>query len=295
MVDSVRIDKKLNAGIFAGVLAIMLLSQFSMTVAASDLQSKVPSALQTFTETFEVIPDPSLRAGGSFSSHGDSDEFSGLVSAGSGPTSGYVNLIWTHVAGTEVQLAQVPDIGDFCYTPIAFNWNLERVPIDAMFYLNYAILTTGDFNSTDGAQMFKVRSWLIDSSDNWEPLFESEPPYTTTSSQYSYDLNYFDLANGWEGMVEDENGVQEDPQDVLQVAVGLTSTENFDSYNGDIPWQEYNGTVIARVDSLSLVVTVESDGIGLIGSLILVAVPVSIIAAVVFVYLMRRRHERVKV
>ena len=130
---NVRLSMKLNTVSFVAVLTFILLSQFSITVAASDLQSKVPSALQTFTETFEVIPDPSLRAGGSFSSHGDSDEFSGLVSAGSGPTSGYVNLIWTHVAGTEVQLAQVPDIGDFCYTSISFNWNLERVPIDAMF------------------------------------------------------------------------------------------------------------------------------------------------------------------
>ena len=187
-----RLNKKLNVGLFTAVLAIILLSQFSMTVAASNQQSKAPSALQTTTESFEVIADTSLQTGVELHTHGDSDEFI-ATHVSPGDTSSYVNLTWTHIAGTELQLTQLPALWDFCYFTVSFNWLVEKLPQDAMFYVTYEIHTTDDFDSTDGMLMFKAHSWLIDSSDDWEPLIESEPPYTTIAHQYSYDLNYFDL------------------------------------------------------------------------------------------------------
>ena len=55
--------------------------------------------------------------------------------------------------------------------------------------------------------------------------------HTAIAHQYSYDLNYFDLIAGWGGMVQTVEGTQDDPNDILQVGVGLAPTEDFDTYD----------------------------------------------------------------
>jgi len=299
LVDLMRLSKKLNTGLFATLLAIILLSQLSMTVSASNLQSDALSALQTTTEIFEVISNPDLQTGVELYNHGNSDEFSTSHDS----TDGSVNLTWAHVAGTELQLTadetpfrseqdQLPYYWDFCYFTVSFNWLLDRIPTDAMFYVTYEVQTTGNFSSTDGDLMFNVHSWLIDSSDEWAPLLESEPPYSTSAHLYSLDLNYIDLITGWGGMVADSSGIQEDPEDILQVGVGLAPSENFDSYDGTFPWEEYDGSVTTLVHTLSLIVTLEpEETASMIIDLYYIVAPVGIIAAVAIVYLIWRRYK----
>jgi len=302
--DFMRLYKKLNAGLFATVLAITLLSQFSMTVAASNLQSKAPSALQTTTVTYEVIPYPNLQTGVELHTHGDSNEFN-ASHVSTGEITSHVNLTWTHEAGTELTLTSdelpftterypFPHYWDFCYFTVSFPWELERMPTDAMFYIAYGIHTIGNFSSTEGELMFNVYSWLIDSSDNWQPLIESEPPYTTTTRLFSYDLNWFDLADGWQGMVEDDYRTQEDPEDVLQIGVGLAPSESFESYDDSHPWQDYNGSVTAQVHTLRLEVLLEPEESDMmpINIVYFVVAPIGILVAVVIVYLIWRRSGR---
>ncbi len=262
-----------------------------MTVAASNQQSKTLSALQTTSSSYEMIEDPNLQTGVELYTHGDSDEFNASHVI-TGEITGNVNLTWTHIAGTELQLTQLPDIWDFCYFTVSFPWELERVPTDAIFRFSYGVSTKGDFNSTEGQLMFNVHSWLIDSSDNWEPLLESEPPYTTTTRLYTYDLNYFDLTDGWRGMVEDATGIQEDPEDVLQIGVGLAPSESFESYDDSHPWQDYNGSVTALVNTLGLEVLLEPlETDFVIEPYYVVGLPVLFIA-VIIAYLAWRRSER---
>ena len=273
-------------------MSFLMLTSFCTVAAASDSKSDVASIHQITTGSFEMILDPDLQTGVELYTHGESDEFkaSHVITGG---ISSYVNLTWTHIAGTELQLTRLPDVWDFCYFTVSFPWELERVPTDAMFRFSYGVYTDGDFNSTEGELMFNVHSWLIDSSDNWEPLLESEPPYTTTTRLYTYDLNYFDLTDGWRGMVEDASGIQEDPEDVLQIGVGLAPSESFESYDDSHPWQDYNGSVTARVNTLGLVVLLEPEETDLvIEPYYVVGLPV-LFFVVIFAYLAWRRSERI--
>jgi len=141
--------------------------------------------------------------------------------------------------------------------------------------------------------MFKVYAWLIDSSDDWPSLYESEPPYTTTAHLYTYDLMYFELV-AWSGMVEDDSGFQEDPEDVLRVGVGLAPSENFENYNDAQPWQEYNGTVTAIVDTVSLVVLLEPENEITPLELYFTIGPIVLVVVVAVVYLLWRSYGRKK-
>ncbi|MFW9849265.1 MAG: hypothetical protein ACFFF4_08995 [Candidatus Thorarchaeota archaeon] len=296
--------RRMNFQLFAIVICFILLSHVGiMAAAATNPSSDNPSPEQTTTTSFEVIQDPDLRSGVELHTHGISDEFN-VTHVIMGTTDGYVNLSWSHIAGTELELTSdkvpsrslqdvYPYYWDFCYFTVSFPWNLERIPTDAMFYLTYAVHTAGAFNTTEGPQMFKVYAWLIDSSDDWTSLYESEPPYTTTAHLYTYDLMYFELV-AWGGMVEDDSGVQEDPEDVLRVGVGLAPSENFDTYNDTQPWQEYNGTVTAIVDTVSLVVLLEPEGGISPLELYFITGPIVLVVVFVVVYLVWRSYGRKK-
>ena len=276
------------------IIVVILLVLTSLSIRSA--------SAQTTTVSYEVIPDPNLQTGIELHTNGESEEFNASHVL-TGGISSYVNLSWIHIAGTELTLTSdevpfrsqqdsLPHYWDFCYFTVSFPWELERMPTDAMFYVSYGIHTTGDFNSTEGESMFNVYTWLIDSSDDWQPLIVSESPYTTTVRRYSYDLNWFDLMDGWQGMVVDDSGVQEDPEDVLSIGVGLAPSESFESYGDSHPWQEYNGSVAARVQTLRLEVLLEPEETSfIIDPYYLVAAPVGMVGAVVIIgYLLYRRR-----
>jgi hypothetical protein len=245
-------------GIIGIVVIFILSSQLWSPVAAASKATYGFYPQQTTTTTFEVVPDPSLATGVEIHVQGDSGEFN-ASHVMTGGVSSYVNLTWSHTAGTELTLTQIPSHWEFCYFTVAFPWDLNKMPTDAMFYVTYAIHATGDFNSTEGETMFSVHAWLIDSSGNWRDIYESEPPYPSAPTRYYYDLNYFDLVAGWSGMVANQEGVQEDPEDVLCIGVGLAPTEAFETYNAGYPWQQYNGSVTALVHTISLEVMLETE------------------------------------
>ncbi len=287
-----RSYRQLQVILSALVICLLLFSQSSMWATASDQTLNRPAIHQTTTTSLEVIPDPSLATGVELQVQGDSGEFnaSHVMAGGAGS---YVNLTWSHTAGTELALTQMPYHWEFCYFTVAFSWDLNKMPNDAMFYVTYSIHATGDFNSTDGETMFGVYAWLIDSSDNWRSIYESEPPYPAVPTRYDYDLNYFDLVAGWSGMVTNQQGVQEDPADVLRIGVGLAPTEAFDTYNAGFPWQQYNGSVSALVHALSLEVMLETEETGMpIEPAI--AIPIGITLVIVVAYVIWRRYEHAK-
>ncbi len=297
------ICNRLHKGTLAMALVVVLLSQVSMEVGASNVIYALPNTHQTTTVSFEVIPDPYLQTGVELHNHGTSNEFN-ASHVQTGGIDSHVNLTWNHVAGIELTLTSAelpfttqrndfPYYWDFCYFTVSFPWNLERLPTDAMFRFSYGVHTDDDFNTTDGESMFNVHAWLIDSSDNWEPLYESEPPYSTTIHLYTYDLNYFDLHSGWRGMVRDDSGNQEDPEDILRVGVGLAPSEDFDTHDETHPWQEYNGRVMVIVNTLSLSVLLEPEETGVpVEQYYFIGAPIGIAAVVLVVYLMWRRRYR---
>jgi peptide/nickel transport system permease protein len=212
--------------------------------------------------TKEYMPDPYLADAPTYVYPGNSTEFGAVhhPSSGEGDRS-YVNLTWTHVANTSldfvippIPLSDKPDCNDFVYFNETIDWPMERYPNAVNVTFEYGVTLTGDFlNNTEGGLMFKVYVWLIDSSGNWKMIYKSFPPYSSTLQARRIALSWFDIVAGWEGMINDPNGTQEDPTDKLTVAVGLAPTKEFRLRLGENPWKTYTGSVIAQVTRISVV------------------------------------------
>ncbi len=194
-------------------------------------------------------------------SHGDENSTFGLT---------HTNLTWDYAAGDGVSYrsepdGQLPDTLDFVYLTQTFEWPYEALPSDVNITLSFSTHLTGDFKTREaGGLMFKLYLWLIDSSGNWQRVYQSYPPYSEMIQSRRIDLNYFDIRAGWRGMVADEDGNQDDPLDELTMAVGLAPTNYFQDYLGSHPWEEYTGSV--KVSLVGLEVKAYGDYFGLLGS-----------------------------
>jgi hypothetical protein len=245
----------------------------------------------SYVQGNEYVPDPYFTEAPVILVHGETSEFEGSFHDDEGLS--YVNLTWQHVANTSLQKTsgvfsdQMPYFWDFIYFFQTFEWGRNQLPNDANFSLVYKSIRAGDFDSELGGTLFRVHAWVIDSSGNWEMIFESSPPHPLDYTTQYRDMDYFDLMSGWEGMIDDENGIQEDPADSLKVAIGLAPSQQFDIHDGVYPWKEYNGSVTILVSSMSLVVYVELPDMVSFDPLVLGVIVVGIVVLVALV-----RRER---
>jgi len=193
--------------------------------------------------------------------HGDVDSESGQS---------HVNLTWSYTAREGLNFTddphnQLPATGDFIYTKQTIEWSYESLPSDVNLTLVFGTTFTGDFETNVfGGVMFRVYLWLIDSSGDWQRIYNSNPPYSENLLSHRIDLNYFDIAAGWRGMIEDADGEQEDPDDVLTIAIGLAPSSNFESFIDTTPWEEYTGSVTVTITKLEMVPY--GDYFGLLGT-----------------------------
>ncbi|RLI49191.1 MAG: hypothetical protein DRO73_07070 [Candidatus Thorarchaeota archaeon] len=270
----------------AGILVILLF--FGMAIFAPLLATYDPSPnnkiappflAPAWTQVFDpgsvengqYLPDPTLSTPYSADdplgtneivvygnpTYGNGSSFTGHHHIATGPGDhNYVSLKWTHQAGDEPRFNLLPTIGsdmpdtlDFIYFKQSFEWPYERLPNDVVVSFNFSTYLTGDFASNSrGGLMFKIYVWLIDSSGNWRMIYESYPPYTETIQGRLIDLNWFDILEGWKGMVDTGDG-QEDPTDVLTMAIGLAPTLTFRTDNN---YDHFDGSVEARFSHVKL-------------------------------------------
>ena len=143
-----------------------------------------------------------------------------------------------------------------------FDWALNELPVNADFKINFTTSLTGSFASEEvGQLMFRVYVWMIDSSGHWQQIMKTFPPYSDVYQERRADINYFDFLEIWGGMIENSSGLQEDPTDTVQVAVGLVPTHDFESHHAyeEDPWEFYDGSVSVRINSMKLFVYTEED------------------------------------
>lgn len=223
-----------------------------------------PSWMQFFDPggvvTHDTMSDPQLGLPASFTVNGTSPaqfSYSQHISEG-GSDFNRVNMTWTHQANETLHFrtppdysGNVPDCLDFVYFAYSFEWTYDRLPSSVNATSEYAVEMTGDFASTEnGGLLFKVYVWLIDSSGNWRRTYQSFPPYSTEYQQRRDYLNYFDILEGWKGIVD-----HEDPSNTLTIAVGLAPS-NLMRFN-----PAANGSVTVSVRRLSMITYGEYFGI----------------------------------
>lgn len=198
---------------------------------------------------------------------GTSDEFSSSYhQAVDDEDFNYIELTWDHVANTSLDFRigedeNLPDCFDFIYFYQEFEWLSNEMPIDAVFQFNLSTTLTGSFATEDyGNLMFRVYVWMIDSSGNWIQVYESRDAlYSEIYQERRPNFNYFDLNGTWGGMIENATGFQEDPEDIVQAAIGLAPRFQFESFSGGHPWEFYEGSVSIRIKSMELWVYMEED------------------------------------
>jgi peptide/nickel transport system permease protein len=262
-----------------GLVGIFLLFVFVVTAAAApwlathdpNPDTKVSADFQapqwmaifdpTGVITRNYMEDSNLTIAPDIVIEGSSDEFSGAHYENTSDIgASYVNLTWTHTANTSLDFRPepdpdetFPDCNDYIYLSRSIDWPYNKVPKDANISIDVRIEMAGDFASrSEGKNMFKIFVWLVDSSGNWTKIYTSAPPYSTKIKTKTFDINWFQVLDAWEGMIE-VNGTQQDPEDKLTLAVGLAPTMLFQRYRTIEPWREYNGAVTLTVQSLSIV------------------------------------------
>ncbi len=247
-------------------ISILFIASFVIPINISASQNMNSSDKAHPSNFFidSLLPDPRFNIEPTVEISGTSDEFSSTYHQGT--DFNYIELDWTHVAGTELNFigkdpeSTMPDYNDFIYAYQEFGWPYEQKPDVVQVLLNYSTLLTGDF--APGAQeynniMFRVYLWAIDSSGNWILLYESkEGVYTEIYATMTVNLNYLEIADIFGGMIEKE-GVQEDPDNSAKLAIGLAPTSSFQSMLGTEPWTFYNGSVSIRVSYTDIFVQMD--------------------------------------
>jgi len=182
----------------------------------------------------------------------------------------YVNLTWSHTAGTQLDYVGrdtneiMPDYADFVYFDKVVTWPWNARPSDVNMSITYATELTGDFanESVSGNLMFRVFVWIVDSSGEWTRLYESrEATYTNQPQEKRVSLNYLNIKDIFDGMLELNGSDQLDPTDDISVRIGLAPRYIFESFDEGIPWQDFNGTVEFKFSDIKMVAYGEYFGI----------------------------------
>ncbi len=204
-------------------------------------------------DIMQMIPNPYLETEPDAFVSGTSDEFEYNYNS----SHDIMQLNWTHTKGTTLEFIsdndeETPCYNDFVFFTQSFEWPYEEMPEKAEGCLNYSVTLTDGFTNSSTHSMFRVYAWFIDSSANWRTIYYSNPPYSFNFQERRMQINYFSLLYGFGGMIEYTPGIQEDPQDILKVGIGLAPTIDFQNSLD-------NGSVIVEVTSMTLYVVMEAE------------------------------------
>ncbi|MDH4213843.1 MAG: ABC transporter permease [Candidatus Thorarchaeota archaeon] len=234
----------------------------------------MPSWLSVFDPngviTGDVLTDPNLEETPLIRANGTHGEFSGIhVPLSDTNNQSYVNLTWSHTAGTQLDFdidpeGIKPDYGDFVYFEQNFTWPYNNRPSDVNMSVSFGTTLTGDFapgGPVGNNLMFRVYVWLIDSSNEWTKVYESrEATYVEAVQEKRISMNYLSLKSVFDGMIV-VNGTQQDPSNDVRIVIGLAPYRWFDSDTFGYPWQNYTGTVTFKFTTLKMVAYGEYFGI----------------------------------
>jgi hypothetical protein len=212
---------------------------------------QMPQAVDLDLDKSELLLDPALNNSPQVTLVGDSSSFSSMHESNEVDPN-LVHLEWNHTAGAPLSFknsseldSNTPDCNDFIYLLQTFEWPFDRLPAAAEYGVTYSLNFSGDFDAN--SIYFEWYVWLIDSSGQFTELYESYPTYRTYFRYQSGQLSWNQIQAAWGGMIEDNNGFQEDPEDTLTLAVGLVPTISFENLTDTL-----SGSVTLSISRISL-------------------------------------------
>ncbi len=200
----------------------------------------------------ELLPNPDFSESPIVSVNGTSEGFSYVYhQSTSGSDFNHVNLTWSHTAGTNysykaVSQSPYPRCNDFILLTQDLDWTWETLPIQVITGMEYRITRTGDFETSEyWDHMFDVSRLLIDSSGNWAPCGGGDRTLLPDGFiRSASELQGMPRNEIFGGMIENSEGVQEDPEDRLTIAFVLAPSIQFLDYHFvETPYLNWTGTV----------------------------------------------------
>jgi len=239
------------------ILVIMMLNMNTATVIAHGIEREGYSAQQYQApqlEDNEMLPDPLLNNSQTVVVEGTSGNFewTHTLAEGIGEYNN-LSLTWNHTAGDPVSFRNpaaldpnLPESYDFIYVKQTFEWSSNVVPDECTVMTDLFFSFQYDF-SYHVDHYFKQYIWLIDSSGDWIKIRETDYVYPHDFSYFGDTLDTRQINDVWGGLIQDENGVQIDPDDTLTLAVGLAPSLEFVNHTDSL-----NGPVTMTIRELSL-------------------------------------------
>jgi len=254
--------KWLNLVLVSVVLLLLIGSSFPLVDEPESVGVEEKQYLESIMDFLSMSPDPHLDQAPNVVINGTSGEFDSSFHSSVNETDpSYIELNWTHVQDTPLQFRPdegISECADFVYFTQEVDWPYNELPLHAELRFNLSAVFTGDFGTDDdGRLMFNVRTWLIDSSGNWILVYQTNPPYGDFFWQRGAELDYSEIVGAWRGMISNSTHPQEDPEDTLTLAIGLSPNSNFQSFESSEPWRYYDGSVYVRVSDVDLYVRME--------------------------------------
>ncbi len=282
-------------------LLLMLVPTGSVGRGVTNLEYTEEFVLSDDVQSIQLLDDSDIENAPDVFVNGTPTEYTWSFADSSQTADSYLELTWEHTAGTEMDWCDsesdaYPDCNDFIYFTQECEWSYPEIPLDVNVTLEFSVSTLGSFSTYEEAGlMFKVYAWFIDSSDNWNRIYRSYPPYSQEPQFRRVDLSYIDITEGWGGMIENEDGVQEDPEDKLRYAIGLAPTDDFHKFMGSEPWTTYTGQVSVQIYSSSVTAFLPAENIPdandniLLISQVVILSSIAVIAIIVILWIHNKR------
>jgi hypothetical protein len=204
-------------------------------------------------EFLQIVEDPTFESPPNFAINGSSDEFStSYQNSTGGEDYNRAILNWTHTANNPLDFRpppepDFPDCNDFVYQYQNLTWDYEVEPQDLWVKVEFRMNFTGDF----GREMAKIHVWFIDSSGSW-CMIDSFMVFHSDLDEEWISVDSNEMGVIFQGMVENSEGVQEDPSDDFIICVGVAPSDSFREYSVTEPWRTYNGSVILELSKLEV-------------------------------------------
>ena len=239
------------------VYAVLMMLLVPLTLDSSSGYHDVSTLDISTTSDVEVkqmLPDRYLDHQTSYYVGGDSGEFSFTHYPTLDDYNSVCALEFNHIANTTLVRSGGYPEEDCVFFVQEFAWQHEVLPITAIVKYGASIDVTGDFatygSDWDRRKLGLLQVWIIDSLGNWVCCMNDYLPPESYYESISRDIGGF-IDETWDGLIEDEHGVQEDPEDSLKVAFLFRPSFHF--FNG--PSETLNGSITVKVHKVELVVS----------------------------------------
>jgi hypothetical protein len=217
-------------------------------VGFGSLQYQAP-----IVEEIEMLPDPLLNNSQIVNVEGASDNFGWTYTlAAENGEYNHLSLIWNHTAGDPINFrnpaeldSDLPESYDFIYMKQTFEWPHNEMPEGARISNSLLFSYQNDFDYYD--DYIRHYIWLIDSTGDWIEIRDSSGWYPDDFREYYIDVQSDEIERAWGGMIQDEYGVQTDPNDTLTLAVGFAPALDFENYTDSL-----SGSVTMTIRNVSL-------------------------------------------